>query len=211
MLAPEGTAPAVVVSAAALAASFGLESRWLPALLWGAVVLVLWLYFERRPKRPPSPNALVCPVNGRVILVGTSWDPWSNRESLRIRVAVRAPFIWTIWAPTEGKILDYWTKAAAFDGPAGRPSGSDSPNCYTMLIRTDEDQEARVCISSTWPVSRVKFDVGPGNRSGQGRRLGFAYFVAYVDLLLCPSDEPLVQLGDKVTAGESVLANFALR
>jgi len=211
VLAPEGTVPAIIVSAAAISASFALEPVWPAAMLWLAVALVLWLYFERRPQRPPLPNALVCPINGTVAVVDTTRDPWSNEDCLRIRVVVAAPFIWTIWAPTEGKIIDYWTKAAAFDGPAGRPDASDSPNCYAVLIRTDEDQDARVCISSTWPVSRVKLDVGPGNRAGQGRRLGFAYLIAYVDLLLGTPAEPLARVGDKVTAGESILANFAPR
>lgn len=172
---------------------------------------MVWVYFERLPKCPPRPNALVCPVNGTISAVDKSWDPWSNRSSLRIRVSVAMPFVWTIWAPTEGKIMDFWTKAAPFEGPAGRPEGEDSPNCYTLLIRTDEGQDARVCVSSTWPVSRLKLVVGPGNRTGQGRRMGFAYFAAYVDLLLEPEAEPSVGVGEAVIAGESVLANFAPR
>ena len=55
------------------------------------------------------------------------------------------------------------------------------------------------------------FDVGPGNRAGQGRRMGFAYFVAYVDLLLDEDVEVDVEVGQRVSAGESVLASFALR
>ena len=211
MLAREGTVPSLVVGSAAVAASFGLEPLWPAAVLWAFLIFVVWLYFERRPQCPPLPNALVAPVNGTVTAVDQSWDPWSNRNCLRIRISVASPFVWTIWAPTEGKIIDYWTKAAAFDGPPGRPEESESPNCYAILIRTDEEQDARVCVSSTWPISRLKLDVGPGNRAGQGRRLGFAYFVAYVDLLVEAGGEAEVETGLKVSAGETVLAYFGPR
>jgi phosphatidylserine decarboxylase len=195
----------------AIGTSFWTSSIGLISLSWVIFALVLFVYFERRPKCPPLPNALVCPMSGHVVSVDSCWDPWSNRTSQRIRINVSLPRVGVVWAPTEGKIEDYWTKAAAFDGPPGKPGKDDSPNCYAILIRTDEKQDALLSLSSTRSISRFKLDVGPGNRVGQGRRLGFAYFVSYIDLLLDPRDSSEVQVGDKVLGGESVLATFAER
>ena len=211
MIAREGLAPLTTLAGAGVALVFSPLPWWVMLIPWPLFAVALWIYYERRPRCPAAPNALISSVNGRVSRVDQCWNPWLNANALRVRIDAELPFTGIIWAPTEGKILDYWTKAAPFDGPAGRPGEDDSPNCYALHIRTDEEQDAVLALSSAGRFSRLKLDVGPGNRAGQGRRMGFGYFIGYADLLLDAGSEARVDVGDPVSAGETVLAEFTDR
>ena len=211
MIAREGVGLLTAMGGAAVGVSFATGPTVATVVVWLFTIAAIWIYYERKPNCPAAPHALICPLAGSVERIDRCWNPWLNGNCLRVRVKVTAPFIGTVWSPTEGKILEFWTKAAAFDGPAGRPVDGESPNCYALHIQTDEGQDAVLALSSAWPISRLKLDVGPGNRAGQGRRLGFCYFIGYADLLIDPGSCPRVSVGDKVSAGESVLAAFTDR
>ena len=50
--------------------------------------------------------------------------------------------------------------------------------------------------------------VNAGDRLERGQRYGFIRFGSRVDLYLPPDSTPRVSVGDKVTAGETVLAEL---
>ena len=211
MIAKEGVPCAIVAASAATAASFLTGASWWSSLGWLSVFAVWYVFYERKTNCPPSPFALVSPISGRISRVDHCWDPWLNRESMRVTVSASRFAVGSIRSATEGRIEGFWTKAATFDGPAGGPHGTESPNCYAAHIRTDEMQDAVIAMSSRLPISRLKLDAGPGNRAGQGRRLAFAYFISDVDLLLENDALAEVKPGVKVLAGETVLARFPAR
>src|SRR5437868_15535512 len=70
--------------AVAAAATFFLG--WWSIVVWLAALFVL--QFFRDPPRPiPEGDGLVlCPADGRVLLVGPARDPYLNREALKISV-----------------------------------------------------------------------------------------------------------------------------
>ena len=214
MIAREGTVPIALATAGAVLVSLTESWLWLSVGLWVLCMAAVWIYYEPRPNCRPVPFALVASMSGTVSKVDSCWNPWLNLHFTRIRVEVSAPYTGTVWAPTEGKILDYWTKASVFDGPSGRADADRSPNCYAVHIRTDECQDAVLALSSlssTRPISalsRLKLDVGPGDRTGQGRRMGFGYFVGHIDLLLDSQSAVMVSVGERTSAGETVLAEF---
>ena len=63
-------------------------------------------------------------------------------------------------------------------------------------------------VSSVLPVSRFRLDIAPGERAGQGQRVGFVFFAAWVDVLVAPGEALDVAAGVPVHGCRSVIARF---
>lgn len=205
MIAREGH---IVIGAALLTAlGFSYAGAVVPAAGAVAVSGVLaWLYAAPRRKIPASPRGVLSPVDGVVARVESYHNPWLERDVTRIDIRIRAPGITQLHSVTEGKIKDLWTRYGPLGEKQLRRSLDASPDCYALWVQTDEGDDVVVAVSSRWPVSRCRFDNAPGERVGQGNRLGFVYFASNVDILVPADSSPKVAPGDRVRAMESVLA-----
>ncbi len=208
MILREGLVPLAATAVAVLVV--GGKVGWLPALpLLGVLAGVAWIYWEHRPPVPADPRGLLSPIAGRVVSVGADRDPFLDRAVLRIRVRAALPGIVPLRSPTEGKVMDLFTRRGALGEPQRACAPNESPDCYGQWLRTDEGEDVVYVVSSHWPVSRARFDQAPGERVGQGDRSGFIYFASVADVLVPDGSRAAVEAGDRVAAGESVLARLA--
>ena len=162
MIVREGLVPvSICVLVAALTAS-NVGLVWsIPVVLLG--FYLLWLFRLDRSEIPADPLAVLAPVAGRVVFVGTSTDPWLERDVLRIGLALPLPGVTVLKSPTEGKLKNFWTKAGVFSQRRGLPPSEGSPDCYALWIRTDEDDDVVCAVSSAWSVSRFRMKVSPAS------------------------------------------------
>jgi phosphatidylserine decarboxylase len=179
--------------------------------LWLALVWFTWLYWEWRPPLPSDPNAILSPVDGRVLAVGEARDPWLERDALRITIATAFPGVLPLRSPTEGKVMDLYTRRGVFGEAQHECAPGESPDCYGQWVRTDEGDDVAYALSSRFALSRARFDIAPGERVGQGARSGFIYFASVSDVLAPHGSTARVSVGDRVDAGESVLAHLPKR
>ncbi len=192
---------------AAAALALGLAAGWLYALAPAALAAWLAVLFaDRRSNAPGEALGVIAPFDGQVLRVDSVEDPWLKRRATRIRVSATWPGVGIVMAPTEGSVTGYWLAGAPFDSGAPAPERPGrSPSCYAVGLETDEGDQVLVAISSPRPVSRFRLDVSPGERAGQGRRLGFVYFAGYADVLVPRSTRVILEPGAPVRAGESTL------
>jgi phosphatidylserine decarboxylase len=203
MIAREGWAPLSTVLGVAVFLVLRGEAPWsVPAWLLLLYLVVLYHYPDRQI--PPSPLAVVCPADGRVVEVGQARDPWLERSVVRLAVALAAPGVTALRSPTEGKVMDLWVNA---EGKEASKRFASSGR-YTLWLRTDEGDDVVFSVLSRGRVSRFKADVGPGERVGQGTRIGFVYFGAGVEILVPANSRPAVSGGEAVLAGSGVLATL---
>jgi phosphatidylserine decarboxylase len=210
MLAREGIVPVGVAAVGALVVTYA--GALVPAsLLWLAAAVLAVVFRDRRPERPAEPLGLLAPVDGVVLRADSVEDPWFKRRALRVRLRPRTPGIVVVRSATEGKVTGYWVARAPFDAPEDcrASAASGSPNCYSFGLVTDEGEETVLALSCVRRFSRFKLDVSPGERAGQGARIGFAYFISYVDVLLPADARVRVGQRDRVRAGETVIASLA--
>ena len=165
MVAPEGRGLVVATALAAAGVAYGLGITW-SAPLW-VLFLVLCMVF-REPERevPALPLAIVSPVDGRVVAVETIHDRWLDRLAVVVGIRVPEPGITSLRSPTEGKVMDFWTNLDSNRSPRG------SPTEYTIWVQTDEAVDVVFSVA-TRAFSRIKVDVAPGERVGQGKRNGY--------------------------------------
>lgn len=207
MIAREGHL--AVGAALAAGVAFSYVGVLVPAVAaFAAGGLLAWLYASPRRQVPASPRGLLSPVDGRIARVEPFHNPWLDRDVLRIGIDVRPPGITVLHSVTEGKIKDLWTGYGPLGESQLRRSLDASPDCYALWVQTDEGEDVVLAVSSRWPVSRCRFDKAPGERVGQGKRVGFVYFASSVDILVPSGSSSGVAPLERVRAVETILGQI---
>lgn len=205
---PEG--PGFVAIFAVVA--FILYLIWEPLGLMGAALTVWCFYFFRDPDRitPIRTGLVISPADGVVQMIGpAALPPELGMGAERVtRVSVfmsvfdchvnRAPIAGTVVKEeyTPGKFLN-----ATLD------KASDDNERQSLVIRTGDGKDFGVVQIAGLVARRIRCDVREGQQLLTGQRFGMIRFGSRVDVYLPAGVEPLVAVGQKAIAGETVLAD----
>lgn len=193
---------AIVVSAIATY-FFG----WWSAPLW--LVTLFILQFFRDPSRqvPETPGAVLSPADGRVVVVEKTFDPYLEREALKISVFMNVFNAHSNRMPVDGSIEKVWYFPGTFvNASLAKASGENERNA--LAIRTPGGTEV-TCVQVAGLVARrILCYVGKGDKMKRGDRFGFIRFGSRVDVYLPVTARVKAAIGDKVYATESVLAEL---
>lgn len=212
VLAPPHPAGRPFLAIAAVLMVIGLAfAHW---LFWLALLFGLFcLYFFRDPERvpPTRPGAVVAPADGRVVMVGQAVPP----EELglgpepRWRVAIflsvlnvhvnRVPISGTVTrvAYRHGRFLN-----AALD----KASVHNERNA--LALRLTDGREMAVVQIAGLIARRILCGVREGDAVQVGGRFGIIRFGSRTDLYLPPGVLPLVEEGQLMIGGETVIAEL---
>ena len=177
------------------------------APLW--LVSLFILQFFRDPARtPPRGEELVlCPADGRVIVVGPARDPYLDRDALKISVFMNVFNVHSNRSPVGGRVEKAWYHAGSFLN-AALDKASDANERSALWIKTERGIDV-TCVQVAGLIARrILTYAGAGDMLAAGQRYGFIRFGSRVDVYLPPGSQPRVSLGDRVCAGETVLAEF---
>ena len=197
IIAREGWGRLSLIAAVGLVLHFGLEPiAAIPAWLY----LGFTIYQFRDPTRtPPSlPLAVVSPIHGVVTDIGEQDDPWLKRRALVVTLKGRLLDIRSVYSPTEGKIVDQWRVNE--DGVHN--------SAVAFWIKTDEDDDLVLEIQPRGWHGPMNFRYHPGERVGQGRRVGYVNNGSIAKIYLAPNSLVDVEVGDAVTAAADVLGRY---
>ena len=197
-LAPEGAV--FVFPLAGLTVLSALLGWWVPTALGLLLTVAVGLFF-RDPERiiPQTPGTVVSPADGRVMEI-VAEDPQTRRISIFLSVLDvhinRAPYGGTVRtvAYTPGKFL------AAY-----RPEASRLNEANTVTIEAHGRTFMVKQIAGVL-ARRIVCRVRPGDVLAKGQRYGLIRFGSRTDLLLPAAAEVVVQVGDVVRGGETILA-----
>jgi phosphatidylserine decarboxylase len=207
MIAREGLVPIAVACVAAAVVAHQAGAAWsLP--LWVSSAYLLYLFRETKPAVPNLPLAVLSPGDGRVATVANERDPWLERESRRVRVALDGPGIGVLRSPVEGQVKDYWTSGQPCNQAGSLRATGFSPNCYSVWVQTDEGDDIVFAVSSLRPISRFKLYYSPGERVGIGQRIGFIYFGSSVDVFMPANTLTEAAPGSVTKSGCTVLGHL---
>ena len=190
---------------AALVATFVLDGWSWP--FW--VVALFVLQFFRDPPRaiPLDPKAVLSPADGRIVVVEKAHDPYANRESLKISVFMNVFNVHSNRSPVDGKI----EKVEYFPGKfvnADLDKASTENERNAVVMTAANGQTVTFVQVAGLIARRILCYVGAGDSLARGQRYGFIRFGSRVDVYLPLTARPLVAVGDKVSATETILAEF---
>ena len=180
---------------------------WWSIPFW--IIALFVLQFFRDPARviPQDPNAVLSPADGRIVVVGKAHDPYANREALKISVFMNVFNVHSNRAPVDGKIekVDYFP-GQFVNADLDKASTENERNA---LVITAANGETVSCVQVAGLIARrILCNVHAGDVLARGQRYGFIRFGSRVDVYLPLSAQPKVAVGDKVSATETVLAQF---
>ncbi len=185
----------------------------LGAHFWGWASLPLWIIFAfvvqffRDPARPipMTPNALLSPADGRIVVVEECNDPYTQAEVIKVSVFMNVFNVHSNRAPIEAKIeAVHYHPGRFLNASVDKASIENERNA--LLLRTSNGV-AITCIQIAGLVARrILCYVKPGESLYAGQRYGFIRFGSRVDLYFPRSAQILVAVGQKVSATTSVIA-----
>ncbi|HXF80133.1 MAG TPA: phosphatidylserine decarboxylase [Usitatibacter sp.] len=205
VIAKEGWAYlAIAVIVAAVAAAF---FGWWSLPLWLAALFVLQFFRDPARDVPDDPGLVVCPADGRVLVVGKERDPYLQREALKVSIFMNVFNVHSNRSPVDGALQTVTYSAGTFlNASLDKASSGNERN--TLHLRTDSGVDV-TCVQVAGLVARrILCYVKAGDRLVRGERFGFIRFGSRVDVYLPPDARPRVAIGDKVKAGSTVLAEL---
>ena len=173
------------------------------------IVALFVLQFFRDPPRtiPLDPSAVLSPADGRIVVVEKAHDPYANREALKISVFMNVFNVHSNRSPVDGKI----EKVEYFPGKfvnADLDKASTENERNAVVMTAANGQTITFVQVAGLIARRILCYVNEGETLARGQRYGFIRFGSRVDVYLPLSARPLVVVGEKVSATETVLAQF---
>lgn len=196
---------ALAVVVAALATWW---AGWWSIPFWLAAIFVLQ-FFRDPPREIPQGEGLVlCPADGRVLLVGKTTDPYRNVEALKISVFMNVFNVHSNRSPVDAVVKDVLYAKGLFVNASFDKASSDNER-NALLLELDNGVQMSCVQIAGLVARRILCYVKPGERVARGQRYGFIRFGSRVDLYLPPDAKPRVAIGDKVKASSTVLAELS--
>lgn len=191
-------------------ASLRLESAVLMAPAALSFLLTLFvLYFFRNPERTPPADtaAVVAPADGVVIVAERVPETPLGVEAMKISIFMSVFNVHVNRAPFDGKVVDIFHHAGKFfDARDGRASFENERNGIILEI-AGGTRIAFIQIAGLIARRIISYPL-VGDLLVRGERYGLIRFGSRVDVYLPADVTPLVRLGEKTVAGETVLARI---
>jgi phosphatidylserine decarboxylase len=191
---------AVLIAAAVLVG-------WLATPLWGLVPILLavfFLWFFRDPDRviPSEFGAVVSPADGKVTSIATVNVDGATLKNISIFLNIFNVHVNR--SPISGVIRSAKYEAGKFLN-AMNPASAEHNERNTVTI---EGEGHRVIFKQIAGLlaRRIVFTKKAGDSVRRGERVGLIKFGSRTDVLLDPSAEVAVKVGDNVKGGSSILA-----
>ena len=196
---------AAIVSAV-IAYFFG----WWSLPFWLVTIFILQ-FFRDPPREIPQEEGLVlCPADGKVIVVGNTTDPYRNVPALKISIFMNVFNVHSQRSPVDAVITDVKYAKGLFVNASFDKASSDNER-NALILRMDSGTEISCVQVAGLIARRILCYVKAGERLARGQRYGFIRFGSRVDVYLPTDARPRVAIGDKVSASSTVLAELPRR
>lgn len=215
-LAPEGRP--ILIGASALAATLvgtgaalgGVAGKALGVA--GVAALGFTGWFFRDPQRTPPPGSthlLLAPADGKVVEVVDEHEPlYLDGPSRRVSIFLSPLNVHVNRSPAEG-VIEFDRYVPGDYLVAWHPKASEKnersqlgllhPSGHKVLFKQIAGAVAR----------RIVYHIRVGDRVSAGQRFGIVKFGSRMDIAVPPGVTITAQVGDVVTAGETVIGHFA--
>lgn len=213
-MAPEGW-PFIALGWGLVALGAYASIRW-NAWWWGPEIMLLalavWLLvFFRDPERngPRGDRLVVAPADGRIVSVVETDEPaYVGGRALRLSIFMSVFDVHVNRYPVSGVVAYRQYNAGKFLHAAADKASLDNEQSSIGVDATNGAVLVRQIAGLI--ARRIVTDARVGDRATQGARLGMIRFGSRVDVYLPLRARPAarVQVGDRVLAGATVLAEY---
>jgi phosphatidylserine decarboxylase len=185
---------------------------WAPAG-WAAAVATLWMvYFFRDPWRvtPTRPGLLISPADGIVTSIAASTPPpelaMGDMAVVRIGIFLNLFDVHVTRTPVGGRVAAMrYTKGRFVN--ASLDKASEQNERLAIRVAPPEGPDIAFVLVAGLVARRIVCDLYQGQQVARGQRIGIIRFGSRVDIYCPPPYVPMVVAGQRMVAGETVLAD----
>ena len=199
------------ISAGLAVAAVGYRSRWLrrAGLLAAAACAG---FFRHPPRVPPTRSgAVVAPADGVICVIDQATPPaelsMGNAPRPRVSIFLSILDAHVQRAPVSGEVVAVQHRPGQFLS-ADLPSASTDNERTSVVIRTATGADVVAVQVAGLVARRIVCDAHVGDRVSIGDTYGLIRFGSRLDTYLPPGAEPIVAVGQRAVAGETVLADL---
>jgi phosphatidylserine decarboxylase len=202
--APEGAPFFAVFFVLTVIAVFAFGPRWAVIPL---ALLLFMMHFFRDPERTvPAEAGYISPADGKIIIMQhEDEEVHLNRKVMKISIFMSPLNVHVNRAPCDGEVIEVKHKAGSFMA-AWKNEASWKNENTAMVLRCKSGEDIIVRQVAGAVARRIVCRVAPGDTLKRGDRYGMIKFSSRLDVYLPEDVELKVQMGQMVTAGETILA-----
>ncbi len=200
----EGRAILVLLVAVGLAAA----RLFRPAVPLALLTACAAAFTVRDPERAVirRPDAALAPADGRIIHIGRVWDAYWQAELLEVAIFLALWDVHVQRSPLDGEVVAQQRRAGGYR-PAMSRAATHGNNQLATYVRTTVGPCVVTQISGLM-ARRIVSWTAPGMGLAQGERIGMIRFGSQVTLRLPATATLLVDVGDRVRAGVTPVAEL---
>ena len=181
---------------------------------WIGVGLTIWCYyFFRDPERvtPKKEGLIISPADGIVSLIEKARPPaelgMADEELTRVSVFMSVFNCHVNRAPIAGQITEIaYRPGKFFNASLDKASVDNERN--SLSIKMNDGRQIAVVQIAGLVARRILCFSAKGDKIQTGERFGLIRFGSRVDVYLPDGTDPLVQLGQTMIAGETVIGDL---
>ncbi|OSI09535.1 MULTISPECIES: phosphatidylserine decarboxylase [Neisseria] len=185
------------------------SAGWWSLPFW--VFTVFALQFFRDPARPTpqDEDAVLSPVDGRIVVVERATDPYRQVESLKISVFMNVFNVHSQRSPIDGTVTAVEYNPGKFLNAALDKASTENER-NAVLATTRSGREVTFVQVAGLVARRILCYTRVGDTLRRGERYGFIRFGSRVDVYLPLDAQAQVAIGDKVSGTSTILARLPL-
>jgi phosphatidylserine decarboxylase len=184
-----------------------------PVSIIGFLLTLFTLWFFRDPSRntPVDSNLIISSADGKVCLIDEACPPtevsMKQEKMKRVCVFMNVFNVHVNRSPVAGVIKDIVYKEGQFLN-ASLDKASEKNERSSLIINSEHGADIVVVQIAGLIARRILGFVSKNQNLNQGERFGLIRFGSRVDIYMPLDSTVQCSVGDKVVAGESVLASF---
>ena len=173
---------------------------------------VLWFFRDPNRNTPQNENLIISSADGKVCLIDEAYPPEElpiePQKMKRICVFMNVFNVHVNRSPVKGNVDHIVYKEGKFLN-ASLDKASDKNERSSLVLNTQNGTKIIVVQIAGLIARRILSFISPNMLLNQGERFGLIRFGSRVDIYLPLDAIEKCKVGDKVVAGESILASLS--
>lgn len=204
-VAPEGY-PFIFFSSFLTLISALLGYQVITLVLLGVTTFILMFFRDPERTAPDIDRGIISPADGKIIFAETTTDSrFADEEVVKISIFMNIFNVHVNRIPFSGTITRIQHVPGAFLAADSEKAHLNNEYCAVKIVTTDQREVTMVQIAGL-VARRIVCRLEKGDVVQRGERFGLIRFGSRVDLFLPKQSNLAVRVGDRVTAGETLLA-----
>jgi phosphatidylserine decarboxylase len=186
-------------------------SQIISVIFFALTFFILWFFRDPKRNKPQDSNLIISSADGKVCLIDEAYPPQETplkeEKMKRICVFMNVFNVHVNRSPVQGEVQNIIYKKGQFLN-ASLDKASEKNERNSLVIKTENGTQVVVVQIAGLIARRILSFISPADRLFQGERFGLIRFGSRVDIYLPLDAIEKCKVGDKVVAGESILATL---